>query len=276
MLPVVFRVPEWVPLMGAQPVTSFGVLLLAAILAGGTWLARELGQRGVPRGTAWDLVVVAAVGGLAGARLLHVAFHPQALSGGLGDLFARSGLDGVGALVGAAAAVAWRARSRGLSLGPVADAAAPALALAYGIGRVGSFLAGTGYGRPTSSILGVAFRRGAPPTTPANLLDRFGIVAPPDAMVGDHVLVHPTQLYESGVALAAFAVLVRWGPRPGAVRFGAFLVLAGLERFAVDFLRASGAGAVLSAERVAALAVVTAGVVVLIRDTRTGKDGETC
>ena len=265
MLPIVFRVPGWVPLLAGQPVTSFGVLLLVAILAGGAWLARELARSGVPRATAWDLVVVAAVGGLVGAKLFHLALHPDAWTEGLSALAARSGLNGIGALAGVVAVGAWRARAHGLALPRVAGAAAPGLALAYGIGRVGSFLAGTEYGHPTSSVLGVAFRRGAPATTPANLADAFGVTAPPDAIVGDHVLVHPTQLYEAGAAFALFAVLTRW--RRGGARFGAFLVLAGMLRFAVDFLHVSrhrGAGP-FTADQLVCAVVVAAGFVILAR-----------
>jgi prolipoprotein diacylglyceryltransferase len=52
--------------------------------------------------------------------------------------------------------------------------------------------------------------------------------------------VHPTQLYETGLMLAAFFVLWAWRrrPRPIGWLFGVYLVFAGLERFLIEFLRA--------------------------------------
>lgn len=238
MLPVVFRIPEWIPLLGGQPITSFGVLLLLAVLAGGAWLVRALARHGVEHAAAWDLVVVSVVGGLVGARLLYVVMHPSTLDAGLWAVVsARSGLDGLGALLGAGAAGAWRVARLGVRRLDLADAAAPGLALAYGIGRIGSFLAGTDYGRPTASWLGVAFRRGAPPTTPTNLAEQFGVDASLSTMVRDHVLVHPTQLYEAAAAFLVFAALVRWVPDGRGLRAGLFLALVGFVRFAIDFLR---------------------------------------
>lgn len=273
MLPIIYRVPGWVPLLGGEPITSFGLLLLLGVLAGGAWLARSLDHDGVPRTAAWDLVVLAAVGGLVGAKLLFLAFHPRAFEAGVAQaLLARTGLNGIGALLGAAAVGAWRARRLGVARLVVADAAAPALALVYGIGRIGSFLAGVDYGRPTTTWLGVAFRRGAPPTTPANLVEHFGVLPPVGAMVGDHVAVHPTQLYEAAVAFLLFVVLTRWRWGPGTAA-GLFLVVAGCARFAVDFLRLGMSRAVgpLTLDQVAALFLVLAGAL-LIRRGRKGTE----
>src|SRR5437762_1769752 len=81
-----------------------------------------------------------------------------------------------------------------------ADAAAPALAIGYSLGRIGCFLVGDDYGRPTTSWVGIAFPKGSPPTT-AEELRNFGASVdpslPPDAILR----VHPTQLYESAAAL---------------------------------------------------------------------------
>jgi phosphatidylglycerol:prolipoprotein diacylglycerol transferase len=116
---------------------------------------------------------------------------------------------------------------------------APALALGYAIGRVGCFLVGDDYGRPTSSPVGIAFPEGAPPSTAGNLRQSFG-VSIPDSIPDSTVLeVHPTQLYEVGLSLLIFAVLWRMrGRRPVGRVFSLWLVLAGLERFAVEFFRA--------------------------------------
>ena len=83
---------------------------------------------------------------------------------------------------------------------PFAGAAAPALAIGYCLGRIGCFLVGDDYGRPTNSWVGIAFPKGSPPTT-AEELRNFGAKVdpslPPDAILR----VHPTQIYESAAAL---------------------------------------------------------------------------
>ena len=97
-------------------------------------------------------------------------------------------------------------------------AATPALAFGHLIGRIGCFLVGDDYGRPSNLPWAVAFPEGLPPTT-----------AP----------VHPTQLYEAvGLALLGL-LLLRWRRRdvPDAVVLGRYLVGAGVLRFLIEFIR---------------------------------------
>src|SRR5688500_4711119 len=99
-----------------------------------------------------------------------------------------------------------------------ADATALGLALGYAIGRVGCFLVGDDYGRPTDLPWAVAFPRGLPPTD---------------------VPVHPTQLYESaGLIVIAWAIM-KWRRKalPDIAVFGRYLMLAGALRFAIEFIR---------------------------------------
>ncbi len=117
---------------------------------------------------------------------------------------------------------------------------APALALAYGIGRIGCFLVGDDYGRPTDSWVGIAFPNGLPPTTAGSLRRNFGLSIPagvPDAQV---LSVHPTQLYETGLALLIFLVLwkLRLRDKKAGWLFGVWMVLAGAERLFVEVFRA--------------------------------------
>lgn len=72
MKPILFRVPEWVPGLGEQAVTSFGVAVFLALLLGGALFARRLAARGHARDTGWELAVAAAVGGLVGAKLYYL------------------------------------------------------------------------------------------------------------------------------------------------------------------------------------------------------------
>ena len=116
---------------------------------------------------------------------------------------------------------------------------APALAAAYAVGRVGCFVVGDDYGRPTNLPWGIRFPEGIPPSTAGNLARQFGI-AIDNASPSTVVAVHPTQLYEVGLMLLAFMVLwrARLKPAPLGTLFALYLMFAGIERFLIEFLRA--------------------------------------
>jgi phosphatidylglycerol:prolipoprotein diacylglycerol transferase len=113
-----------------------------------------------------------------------------------------------------------------------ADMSAPALALAYGIGRIGCFLAGDAtWGKITDVPWGMAF-----PDAVAGWADPLtGLPYPPG------LRVHPTQLYELIQSLFVFAIL--WALRkrnyPAGTIFYLYLILAGSMRFIVEYWRAN-------------------------------------
>jgi phosphatidylglycerol---prolipoprotein diacylglyceryl transferase len=234
MFPVLFRI-------GGLTVTSFGAMMALSFLVGG-WLAgREMKRAGHDPEIAWDLVLYAAVAGVLGSKLYYLVLNwPETAADPVGALLSRSGLVWYGGFILAALVVAWRVRHWGLTVLHAGDLVAPALAVGYAIGRMGCFLVGDDYGRPTGVPWGVAFPEGAPPSTAANMRALFGIPIPM-GVPGDTVLrVHPTQLYEVAMALIIFAVLwrLRRTPRNAGVLFAIYLALAGLERFIVEIFRA--------------------------------------
>jgi len=126
----------------------------------------------------------------------------------------------------------------------VVDAAVPALALGYAIGRIGCFLVGDDYGRPTSLPWGVAFPVGLPPTTAGSLRDSFHVNLPSSLPDSALVRVHPTQLYETLTCLVIWLAR-RAAPAPRSGRRGRagrnrppILGLLAIERFLVEILRA--------------------------------------
>src|SRR5690606_35384200 len=115
---------------------------------------------------AWDLLVWIAIGGLAGAKAYYLALHIQdVIADPIGSIFSRGGFVWYGGFIGGVMAYYWQVRTRRLPTATMFDATAPALAIAYAIGRVGCFLVGDDYGLPTDSRVGVAFPDGAPPST---------------------------------------------------------------------------------------------------------------
>ncbi len=227
--------------IGGLRIASFGVFMALAFLTGGAVFACELRRKGENPETAWNLVGWAMLGGLAGAKLYYLVLNwSDTLADPLTAVLARAGLVWYGGFFGGITLYLWRLRRACHPVPLYTDAMAPALALAYGVGRLGCFMAGDDYGLPTSLPWGVAFPHGLPPSTAYNLRTQFGIAV--DPVIPDFALltVHPTQLYEVAMALFMFVVLWRlrrsW-QQPGRL-FLLYLTLAGIERLLIEFVRA--------------------------------------
>jgi phosphatidylglycerol---prolipoprotein diacylglyceryl transferase len=215
--------------------TGYGLMMMVAFLTGGWLVTLELRRRRLAEDYSADIIAAAVVGGVIGAKLWYVA-----LTRDPGTLFERGGFVWYGGFLGGTAAVilnGWRLR---VPLRWTMQLVAPALAAAYALGRIGCFLVNDDYGRPTSLPWAVKFPQGLPPSTAGNLQHLFGVPVPPGIDPSTVLAVHPTQLYETGLMLAAFFVLWAWRrrPRPIGWLFGVYLVFAGLERFLIEFLRA--------------------------------------
>jgi phosphatidylglycerol---prolipoprotein diacylglyceryl transferase len=240
LLPVLFRI-------GSLEITSFGVMVALGALVGLWVFRRELARAGLPD-AALDAAVYGLVGGLLGAKLLYVTEH-IAEAPFLALFLDRGGMSWFGGFVGGLAAGLITIRAKKWPLVPVLAAATPALAVGQMLGRIGCFLVGDDYGRPTALPWGVAFPRGLPPT-----FER----------------VHPTQIYEA-IFLAFLAwLLIRWRRRGIADRtvLGRYFIIAGAFRFALEFLRVNvRVLGPLTVAQLFSLGVVAAGVVI----TRQGR-----
>jgi len=221
--------------LGPLEVTGYGLMLMVAFLMGGWLIARQLRERQLREEYAADIVAAAVIGGIIGAKLWYVA-----LTRDPGALFSRGGLVWYGGFIGGALAVilnGWRLK---VPLRWTMQIAAPALAAAYALGRVGCFLVNDDYGRPSSLPWAVRFPEGLPPSTAGNLHQLFGVPIPAGTDPSTVLAVHPTQLYEVAAMLLAFGVLwvLRKQGKPVGWLFGLYLVLAGVERFLVEIVRA--------------------------------------
>jgi len=209
MYPVLFRI-------GTFEVTSFGGMVAVAALVGLWLFRRELQRSGLPS-NAGDAGIVGVIGGLVGAKLLWTIEH--AGEGPLTELlFSRGGLSWYGGLIGGVGAGLAYIVMRSWPVVPTLAAATPALAFGHLIGRIGCFLVGDDYGRPTDLPWAVAFPEGLPPTA---------------------VPVHPTQLYEAiGLGVLGW-LLLRWRRNgdPDAIVLGRYLLAAGTLRFVLEFIR---------------------------------------
>ncbi len=222
--------------IGSFSISPFGVMLVCAFLA--SYFQLRWGMRRLGLGDEEDasaLVFAAGLGGILGAKVYYAI-----LTQDWRVLIDRSGLVWYGGFILGTLAVLATMHWRKLPAWPMLDAAAPALALGYGVGRIGCFLVGDDYGRPTDAPWGVAFPVGLPPTRAGELRELFGVDIP--ASVADDTLlrVHPTQLYETAMGLAIWGIGLWLFKRglPAGITGLVVLGLLAVERFLVEFLRA--------------------------------------
>ena len=221
--------------LGRFIITGYGLMMMAGFLVGGWVYSTDLARRGLDTAIAWDTVVVAILGGLAGSKIYYAVSV-----GHVAALFTRGGLVWYGGFIGGTVAVFGFMWWKRLPIRTLLDGISPALAVGYLLGRVGCFSVNDDYGRPTSLPWGMKFPHGAPPTTAANLQGQFHIALPPGTPPEQVLAVHPTQLYEIALTFVIFALLWRWRGRrhaPGWL-FGAYLVLSSIERIVVEVFRA--------------------------------------
>src|SRR5258706_10355288 len=129
--PVIFSI-------GPITVYSFGVMLALAFLAAGNVLGRELARKGMDPELASSMVLWAAIGGLAGSRLLSLVDDwPAFLAHPLSFLLTGAGFVFYGGLLRGFLTISFLIRRRGLPWLRVVDAIAPALAVGQAIGRIG-------------------------------------------------------------------------------------------------------------------------------------------
>ena len=85
MFPVLFEFPDWVPVLGGQPVTSFGLMMFLAFLAAGLVHRSETKRLGGDPDTTWDLLFMAVIGGIVGAKLYYMLLNfPRLIEDPLG------------------------------------------------------------------------------------------------------------------------------------------------------------------------------------------------
>lgn len=209
--PVIFSI-------GPVSVHWYGLMYVIGFLA--AWLLAR--KRAAQPGSTWtgvdvdDLIFYSALGVILGGRIGWIVFY------GLEDVAAdpmralriwEGGMSFHGGLLGVIVAVTWFAKRRGRSVGDVWDFTAVLPAIGLFAGRIGNFINGELWGKPTDV---------------------------PWAFVYEGVARHPSQLYEAVLeGLVTFVIVWTYSakPRPRWSTAALFLVCYGVFRFAVEFVR---------------------------------------
>lgn len=228
-------------------IPTYGLMVAVGMVVAYFVLRADIARRAVAKDAAAlaeTLIALPCLAGIAGARLYDILESPsQFFANPLGQLFSQFGFTWTGGLFAGFLVLVWLARRHKIPLLLALDMASPAAAIGYGFGRMGCLLSGDGdYGIPTSLPWGISFPNGLVPTTQR---------------------VHPTPIYEFIGWCAIAWVLWRMGAQTGqpakkdrrassphtqapmlkgtrlriGTVFAAYLVLTGVARFLVEFIR---------------------------------------
>jgi prolipoprotein diacylglyceryl transferase len=254
-----------IPFLHIGPLTipTFGLMVATALLVSAYALQADFDRRRGQleriegykgqRDEGFLIIGVAGIAGLIGARLYHVLESPaEFFADPWSQLFSRFGFAWFGGFLGGFVALIILARRSKIPVLEFLDICAPAACVGYAIGRIGCLLSGDGdYGKPTSLPWGMSFPNGVVPTT-----DR----------------VHPTPIYEFFIWLAIAGFLWHMGtkalrgPKAKGEIFANYLILTGVARLLIEFIRINPRSFFgLSNAQAASLASIIAGAVLLWR-----------
>jgi len=208
--------------LGPLAIHWYGLMYLAGFMAF-LWLGRKriavLNHPQIDKKLLDDLLFYGVLGVILGGRLGYVFFYKAAYYLGHPlEIFAvwQGGMSFHGGFLGVLAAMAWLAHKRNLRWLQLTDFIAPLVPLGLAFGRLGNFINGELWGRPTDVPWAVVF---------------------PQA---DNLPRHPSQLYQfalEGLVLFALLWLYARKPRPVGAVSGLFLIGYGGFRFLAEFAR---------------------------------------
>ncbi|MES1258655.1 MAG: prolipoprotein diacylglyceryl transferase [Acidobacteriota bacterium] len=252
--------------LGSFALPTYGLLVAVAFLTA-LWMASRFArQRGLNSENIVNLGVYCALVGMLGAKLLMIALDPE-FRAHPAEIFSFATLQSAGIFFGgfvlALIFAVFYMRAQKMPVLTTCDLFAPGVALGHGIGRLGCFAAGCCWGKPTHLPWAVTFTN-------------------QDATTGVPlgIPLHPTQLYEA-FAEGLICLLLIWrlnkAHRAGAI-IGLYLLLYGLVRFGVEFLRmhdsSNPLGGPFTLEQWIALGLAAAGAFLAFRAPAVSTPGE--
>ena len=219
---------------------SYGLMLVVAFYSCYALLFKEMKRLDYDEKIASDIVTSAALGGIIESKIYYLIENfDRVIADPYGMIFSGAGLVFLGGLMGGTIGVTIVLRKNDLPWLKFADIIAPLLIIGYSIGRIGCFLVGDDYGLPTKSVIGISFENGAPPTTYESLSYNYPWLNLSNWNPGEIITVFPTQIIETIIGFGIFFFL--WNKRQAVITKGSlfftYLILAGIERFFIEFIR---------------------------------------
>lgn len=211
--------------LGPFEIRWYGVFITTAIVVGFAILARDAKHRGFNPQDVWMAMIWTVIGGLVGARLVHILDNLSYYVQNPGELlgFQVIGLAIYGALAGGVTAFVLYMRHKKLPALRILDCGAVAMPIAQVVGKFANLINGDTWGSPTGLPWGIIY------TNPNTML--------PDDLLG--VPTHPAPIYEQLWLL--FTAAVVWKVRPrlkgDGQAFILYVIMYSIGRFFISFLR---------------------------------------
>ncbi len=247
--------------IGPIPVYSYGFMMAIAFIVADYLLGKEFKRLKMNVNYANEMVILALMFGIVGAKILYLIENfSDFLKSPFDMIFSAGGLTWYGGFILAFLVLLLYVKRKKLSLFKVLDATSPALALGYGIGRIGCHLSGDGdYGIPTSLPWGTIYANGTLKPTYAlrsyferfpELAEKYNYWSLSSKVIGEDkfgvitefdtfIKLHPTPVYEFILMLIIFEILWIYRKRIkySGELFGLYLIFSSIERFSIEFIR---------------------------------------
>jgi phosphatidylglycerol:prolipoprotein diacylglycerol transferase len=230
---------------GPLAIHSYGVMLAISFLFGIWYSARRARTRDLLPTVVTDVAFYLIIAAIVGARLYYVLLHLEEFKNNpaavfnpfIGDTVGIGGLVMLGGFIGAILVGFAYFKLNRIPFLPYADAIAPSVGFGIFFTRIGCFLNGCCYGRPTDSFWGVHF----PARCPAGVYQSH--IAAQQGIPMDQVALFPSQLFLSigGLCIALLVIVTGMIARKrhwsAGVEFYLMIVLYAILRFLADFTR---------------------------------------
>lgn len=212
--------------LGPFTIYTYGLMVAIGCLVGFLYIRREARREAFDTDKITSLFLWVLISGFVGGRILYILVEwERFLDEPLRTIFGRGGFVFYGGFILAFGVGIWQIRRKGLNIWKTADIFAPAVAVAYAIGRIGCFLNGCCYGRPTDSWIGISF--------------------PPESLAGSlgEPLI-PIQLFASLNLFIIFAILikVKHYKKFNGELFWLYVLLYGVTRSIIEIFRGDPRG----------------------------------
>ena len=227
--------------IGPITVYSYGLMMALGFLIANYFLSLEMKRRKLSPSIANNIIFIGLIAGIAGSKVLFLIENfSDFVANPIGEAFSPSGLTWYGGFLLTTLCIYWYSRKIKIGFKIISDATSPPLLLGYGVARLGCHFAGDGdYGFPTTLPWGTDYSKGTYPPSVAfkpfpEITSRY-----PGGIVPDNTPCQPTPVYEFIICTILFMILWKYRKSigPDGAMFALYLILAGLERFSIEFIR---------------------------------------